>query len=353
MSNAVLLQTSIIRHAMYVSARTGNLSTPPNHLAIKEGPGIKAIWVDPVPDQILGSVASWAAVAGVKPARIPGYWLDQPGADIPVGQKPVPGEKVVYCLHGGAYTQLSAHPSDPTANIAKGILQHCKNIQRAFSIEYRLSSLTPYETCNPFPTALIDALAGYNYLIHTVGFDPSDIIIEGDSAGGNLALALTRYLVEYPGTSLPAPPSSIILLSPWADIGTSHDGPKASIETLTMDYLGSLDSKRGRWSREAFVGPHGMGAADNNRYISPASKSGSVNANFKGFPRTFLVAGGAERLYDSIVTLKEKMVKDMGEGTGPGQVTYYFAPDAVHDYIPLLWHEPERTETLKAIADWV
>lgn len=43
----------------------------------------------------------------------------------------------------------------------------------------------------------------------------------------------------------------------------------------------------------------------------------------------------------------------MGEGTGPGQVTYYFAPDAVHDYIPLLWHEPERTETLKAIADWV
>lgn len=338
---------------MYVTSWTGSLHTVPNHLAITEGPGIKAVWVDPVPDQIQGSVASWAAVAGVKPARIPGYWLDQPGADIPIGQKPVPGEKVVYCLHGGGYTHLSAHPSAITTNIAKGILQHCSGIERAFSIEYRLSSFTPYETCNPFPTALIDALAGYNYLIHTVGFDPSDIIIEGDSAGGNLALALTRYLVEYPGTNLPALPGGLILLSPWVELGNSHDGPKTSLETFTMDYLGPSNTKQARWSRQAFVGPHGMGAADNNRYISPASKSGGVNASFKGFPRTFLNAGGAERLYDTIVTLKEKMVKDMGEGTGPGQVTYYFAPDAIHDYIPLLWHEPERTETLKAIADWV
>ena len=344
---------SIIRHTMYVTARTGNLRTIPNHLAIKEGPGIKAVWVEPVPDQIQGSVASWAAVASVKPARIPGYWLDQPGADIPIGQKPVPGEKVVYCLHGGGYTHLSAHPSDITANIAKGILQHCSGIERAFSIEYRLSSFTPYETCNPFPTALIDALAGYNYLIHTVGFDPSDIIIEGDSAGGNLALALTRYLVEYPETNLPAPPGGLILLSPWVDAGTSHNGPKTSLETFTMDCLGSLDSMKARRSKQAFVGPHGLGAAENNRYISPASKSGGVNASFKEFPRTFINAGGAERLYDSIVTLKEKMVKDMGEGTGPGQVTYYLAPDAVHDYTVLLWYEPERTETLKAIANWV
>ena len=45
--------------------------------------------------------------------------------------------------------------------------------------------------------ALIDALAGYNYLVNTVGFHPTRIILEGDSAGGNLALALTRYLLEH------------------------------------------------------------------------------------------------------------------------------------------------------------
>lgn len=317
------------------------------------------MWVEAAPHLVSGDIESWANVAGVKSARIPGYWLDRLGADIPTGQKPLSGEKVLYCLHGGGYTSLSAHPEDVTASIARGILQHCNHFHRAFSIEYRLSSTAPYDSCNPFPAALIDALAGYNYLVDTVGFDPSDIVVEGDSAGGNLAIALTRYLVEYQSKSgsgqaqLPKPPSSIILLSPWVDLGYSHGGPDSSETKFKMDYLGDLSSKRAYWSREAFVGPHGMDAANTNRYISPASKSVHNNADFKGFPRSFLVAGGAERLYDSIFTLKKKMVADMSEGDGKGQVTYYEAPDAIHDYIIFAWHEPERTDTLKAIAKWL
>lgn len=324
----------------------------PTHLAISEGPGIKGVWVEATPHLVTGDVAIWASIASVKPARIPGYWLDRPGADIPAGQKPIPGEKVVYCLHGGGYTQLSAYPKDVTAHIARGILQHCKSIQRAFSIEYRLSSTAPYSTANPFPAALIDALAGYHYLINGVGFDPSDIIVEGDSAGGNLALALARYLVEYSDrTELPSPPSSLILSSPWVDVSSSHDGSSSSLSTFNMDYLGDLNTGRGLYSRQAFVGPHGMGAASYNRYISPASLS--ISTHFRGFPRTFLIAGGAEQLYDSIVTLKNRMVADMGEGHGEGQVAYYEAPDAVHDYLAILWHEPERTDTLKAISKWL
>jgi acetyl esterase/lipase len=118
-----------------------------------------------------------------------------------------------------------------------------------------------------------------------------------------------------------------------------------------MDFIGNVNEKRELYSRHAFVGPHGMGAAADNRYISPASLS--VSAHFKGFPRTFLIAGGAETLYDSIVTLKKRMVADMGEGYGEGQVTYYEAPDAVHDYLFLPWHDPERTDTLKAISKWL
>lgn len=234
-------------------------------------------------------------------------------------------------------------------------MQYCKPIHRAFCIEYRLSSTVPYAEAGPFPTAIIDALAGYLYLVNTVGFAPTDIVIEGDSAGGNLALALTRYLVEHAGhPGLPAPPGSLILLSPWTDIGTSHDGPTKSMVMLTMDYLGNMNSMRGMWSRAAYVGPHGMGAALNNVYISPASLApGVAAARFTGFPKTFINVGGAERLYDMIITLKERMVRDMGEGSGDGQVTLYEAPDAVHDYICVPWHEPERSETLQAIAKWL
>lgn len=234
-------------------------------------------------------------------------------------------------------------------------MQHCKPIQRAFSIEYRLASTTPFAESGPFPTAIIDALAGYTYLVDTVGFAPTDIILEGDFAGGNLALALTRYLVEHAGhPGLPAPPGGLVLLSPWSDIGTSHDGPTKSLDLLTMDYLGSLNSLRGLWSRVAYVGPHGLGAALDNVYISPASLApGAAMARFTGFPKTFINVGGSERLYDMIMTLKKRMVRDMGEGKGDGQVTLYAAPDAVHDYVVLPWHEPERTQTLQAIAEWL
>ena len=332
--------------------RSGNIVDEPNHLGISDGPGVKGVWVEATPRLITGDIEIWASIAKVKPCRIPGYWLDRPGADVPVGRRPGPGEKVLYCLHGGGYTLFSAHPESTMAVIARNILQHCQVFQRAFSIEYRLSSTTPYAIANPFPAALIDALAGYNYLIDTVGFAPSNVVIEGDSAGGNLALALTRYLVEYSGrTELPAAPSSIIILCPWADIGSSHDGPNSSETTFTMDFLGTLSAGRNLWSKQAFVGPHGMIAATTNRYISPASLD--LSANFAGFPRTFLVAGGAERLYDGILTLKDRMVADMGEGDGSGQLTYHEAPDAIHDYIMFPWHDPERTNTLKAISRWL
>jgi acetyl esterase/lipase len=94
-----------------------------------------------------------------------------------------------------------------------------------------------------------------------------------------------------------------------------------------------------------------MVAADTNPYISPASLG--VSTHFKGFPRTFIVAGGAERLYHSIISLKTRMVADMGEGCGEGQITYYEASDAVHDYLMFSWHEPERTNTFHAISKWL
>jgi acetyl esterase/lipase len=330
--------------------RSGESVSRPNHLAITEGTGVKGAWVEATPHLIIGEVASWASVANVKPTRIPGYWYDKPGADIPIGQKPMPGEKVIYCLHGGGYIQFSAHPNDSIGIIIRNIIQHCQPVQRAFALEYRLSSTDPLPSANSFPAALIDAIAGYDYLVNTVGFDPSNIIVEGDSAGGNLTLALTRYLVEHRDRpEIPAPPSRLILISPWADLSNSHDGPNSSLTTnANADYLNTM---RVLWSKQSFVGPHGLGAATSNRYISPASKS--LTTSFKGFPRTFITAGGAEVLYDSIVTLKNRMVADMGEGDREGQVTYYEAPEAAHDYLAFPWFEPERTETLQAIGKWL
>lgn len=49
------------------------------------------------------------------------------------------------------------------------------------------------------------------------------------------------------------------------------------------------------------------------------------------------------------MVLKEKMERDIGEDN----VGCHFAPLAVHDFIMLPWHEPERTKGLEKIAAWV
>ncbi|KDQ53621.1 hypothetical protein JAAARDRAFT_136948 [Jaapia argillacea MUCL 33604] len=350
----------VLRHLGYVETMVGSVPAPPNHTALVEG--VKGLWIEPVPHLIVGEIKETAVADNVQAIRIPGYWTDTKGSDIPIGQAPILGEKVLYHLHGGGYVALSGNPRDPTAAIGRQVMRYYKPILRTFSIEYRLSQALPNTPANPFPAALIDAIAGYNYLVNVVGFSQADIIVQGDSAGGNLAIALTRYLLDNQGRSdvdIPAPPGALLLLSPWADIGTSHERPNSTFYTFTnSDYI--LADKYGdlAYKRAAIVGPFGLGAAETNRYISPASLHPIANSNtkgglFKGFPRTFINAGGAEMLRDQIRTLRKKMVEDMGEGEGKGQVEYYEAPDAIHDYLVFNWHEPERTETLKRIAEWL
>ncbi|KAF9465001.1 Alpha/Beta hydrolase protein [Collybia nuda] len=337
---------------MDIAGKAGPLVTTPNHLAITPGVNVHGAWAEPVPELITGELATWMSATSVTPARVPGYWTYKKGFNPDIGAPPTPGEKVVYLMHGGAYIRLSAHPTDPTAAIARGLVQHIGSVHRAFSIEYRLASHKPYPVANPFPAALLDALAGYNYLVDVVGFTPSNIIIAGDSAGGNLAHALTRYLIEYkdtPGVNLPAPAGALILLSPWMDLSTSHEVPGSSAETCApSDYIRPIE-KGIHYAKDAFLGPLGIGAASHNKYISPASLHPSMTVDFKGFPRTFIVAGGAEVLLDQIRTFRERMAKDLDDK----HLKYVEAEDGIHDYLVFEWHEPERTDTLKQIGKWV
>jgi len=155
----------------------------------------------------------WAKIANVQSIRVPGYWTHKKGSSIKVGSAPQPDEKVVYHLHGGAYIRLSAYPSDLTAPAATGFLDVVDPVTRVFAVEYRLASGKPFKPAHPFPTQLLDSLAGYNYLVNVVKIAPENIIVVGDSAGGNLAHALVLYLTEYQGTTdVPLPARTLISL---------------------------------------------------------------------------------------------------------------------------------------------
>ncbi|KLO11019.1 alpha/beta-hydrolase [Schizopora paradoxa] len=333
------------------------------HKELKLGNGVMGTYIDPIPQFVKGDLAKWAANADVQSIQIPGYWLHRRGTNLAMGEKPSPGnEKIFYFLHGGAYVSLSAHPSSVISTIPKQLMKRCPTITRTFSIEYRLcvadgalTKETEASNPGPFPAALLDALAGYVYLVHKVGFSPSDIIFLGDSAGGNLALALTRYLVENQNdiADLPTPPGGLVLLSPWCDLSDSHVFPGSSYEKNANADFVELRPNAVRHSIAAKLFIHEKQLHEvpdfflTNPYVSPASLK--LDASFKGWPRMFLNGGGAEVLIDQIRVLKQRMQRDMGEEN----VEFLEAPDAVHDYLSHELCEPERTQLINAVSNWV
>jgi acetyl esterase/lipase len=324
-----------------------------DHLTVIVGPDVRHVWVEPTPQLLNAEIRSWATMANVMLSAIPGYWMGKKNTNVDMGATPRAGEKIVYSLHGGAYIRLSASPHDLSANIGRGLLEHCADVHRVFALEYRLSKHAPEEPAHPFPAALLDALAGYVYLTGTVGVAPENIIIEGDSAGGNLALALVRYLVENAGliVGLPAPPAALLLLSPWADPGDTAVPPGSRANAnMASDYIGPPEGPVALYARRAFFGPLAhVSDGRFNRYVGPGCADVRMpHVSFEGFPRTMVVAGGAEMLVDQIDTLVGRMKRDLGE-----KVHYYEVQDAVHDFILFPFCEPERTLALEAIAGWL
>ncbi|KAF3761331.1 acetyl-hydrolase-like protein [Cryphonectria parasitica EP155] len=159
--------------------------------------------------------------------------------------KEVTSPVTVLYFHGGAYYLMDPATHRPTTKkIAKLTGGRC------YSVRYRLAPQ------NPFPAALIDALQSYLALLFPPPgalHDPvrsEDIVFAGDSAGGNLCMALIQLLldvrrrgnveIQWHGQQIHTVPlpAGIALSSPWLDMTHSS----ASCKTNTpFDYLPMLE----------------------------------------------------------------------------------------------------------------
>jgi monoterpene epsilon-lactone hydrolase len=79
---------------------------------------------------------------------------------------------------------------------------------RVLSFDYRLAPEHQY------PSALIDVLSAYHYLIHTRKYLPRQITFAGDSAGASLAMACLLYIRD---TGVLPMPGAAAFLSPSFD----------------------------------------------------------------------------------------------------------------------------------------
>lgn len=183
---------------------------------------------------------------------------------------------ILYC-HGGGYTSGGLGFSKVLAS----------KLTRAtgmdtLAFDYRLAPEHPY------PAAVEDALTAWGHL-ESLGIAPGDIVLAGDSAGGNLALVLCLKLREA-GRGLPG---ALLLMSPWTDMTASGESlrGRAGIDpVLTPEYMYAV--------REAYAG----GLDPSDCLLSP------LFADFAGFPPALIQVGTHEILYSDAERLAERML---------------------------------------------
>lgn len=218
---------------------------------------------------------------------------------------------VLLYLHGGAWTLGWYEPH-------RWLVGHLARAtgMRALALDYRLAPEHPY------PAALEDCLAAYRWLLSNATL-PKQIVIAGDSAGGNLSLT-TMLALRDAGEPLPA---AAACLSPPTDLaGSGEPAPAQRDSGLPVEwaqqqlkmYLGSADP------RQPLVSP--------------------IYADLRGLPPLLIQVGEEEFLCRDAVCFAER-----AHAAGV-DVTLQVWPAMWHVWhllVPLL---PEASDAVNAIA---
>jgi len=186
---------------------------------------------------------------------------------------------IIFHIHGGGFALGSATGS---VGLASSLAR--KTGMRAVSADYRLAPEHPY------PAALQDVTAAYRALAGQAG-SAEQIVVSGESAGGNLAIELL-IAGKAEGLTMPA---AALLLSPMTDLtaagssyaGKAHADPAISaqaIRTRAADYLAGTDPA--------------------DPLVSP------IFADLSGLPPLLIQAGSHEVLLDDATRLAAKAAAD-------------------------------------------
>jgi acetyl esterase/lipase len=216
---------------------------------------------------------------------VPGEWSLAPGSE---------RSRALLYFHGGGYCSGS-------------IISHRRLVteagraarMRTLAIDYRRAPE------HPFPAAHEDAMAAWRFL-RRQDIAANHITVGGDSAGGNLALALIQRL-RAAGEPLPG---CAWLISPWTDLTMSGAtlASKDAVDPLIQKaYLEEL--------AEAYLS-NGIDRKD--PLISP------LFADLSGFPPMLIQVGSAETLLDDATRLAASA------GATDVRVTLEIWPQMIH-----------------------
>ncbi|GAA2604077.1 alpha/beta hydrolase [Actinomadura fulvescens] len=224
-------------------------------------------------------------------------------------------DKVVLYLHGGGYFFGSPRLYRPfnwrlSASTRRPVL----------SLDYRLAPRnTPAD-------ALADAVTAYDFLLRR--YEPHNIAVGGDSAGGHLTLALLLALKER-GTALPG---AAFCLSPWVDLLCQSESHQLNRHSDALIPAGKLS-----WLGREFC----RDKEENDPLFSP------LHGDLSGLPPMLLIASGSEILRD-----ETRDVAERARAAGV-EAVYQEWDGLVHVFPVFADYMPEGKAAFRHIAEFV
>lgn len=186
-------------------------------------------------------------------------------------------DHVILQLHGGGYMGAVRNAYYVFAGLYNEVSHGCN----VLTPDYRVAPEHPY------PAALEDAVASYQWLLDK-GYYGEQIIVAGDSAGGGLAMALCMYLKDH---HMPMP-GGVVAMSPWTDLTASGESYETNYERDPL-FGNTKDSL-------IYVNDY---AGDHDKmdcYISP------LFGDFRGLPPMLIQVGSLEMLLSDSVSVAAK-----------------------------------------------
>lgn len=254
---------------------------------------------------------------------VPAEWVIAPGAD--------PDRRVLY-IHGGAF--IAGSPLSHRNITSRFSEIHCAAV---LAIDYRLMPE------NGRQDSIDDCRTSYRWILDNGPSGPGpakELVISGDSAGGNLALSLAAWVRD---ENL-HPADAIVALSPTVDATFSSPSIAANVKTDVMlgplfSILLKIPAPFRRW---LFVMEHRF--RPNNPLVSP------VFGDLSNLPPTLIQVSEAEMLLDDA---RRYVNKARGAGTVAKVQSWGHMMHVWQIYYPLVSEAGEAWEEIgKFLTDY-
>lgn len=253
--------------------------------------------------------------------------VPEPGGDIPARvYRPLTlrqSNGLSPCLvffHGGGWVigNLDSHDGVCRTIATEGELM-------VISIDYRLAPE------HKFPAAVEDAIAATEWIANNareLGADPAQLVVGGDSAGGNLAAVVAIHARDA-GLKL----AGQVLIYPATDFSMTHPS-HSEPETDALLTHSVIRWFRDHYMSQDFDGDHWK--------VSPARVK-----TFAGLPPAFVMTAGADPLRDE----GDEFAKRLGDAGVP--VTYRTYPGQFHGFITMGKLLPKANDAMREIGVWL